>query len=54
MNSQADSGPIVDQVEIKIEDNYTARKLYDEILSSIAIRVPKIAEKHSNGRIRVL
>ena len=51
MNSQADSGPIVDQVEIKIEDNYTARKLYDEILSSLAIQVPKIAEKLATGKL---
>lgn len=51
MNSQADSGPIVDQFEIKIEDNYTARKLYDKILSSIAIQVPQIAEKLATGKL---
>ena len=51
MNSEADSGPIVDQFDMKIEDNYTARKLYDKILSSVAIQVPLIAENLAMGKL---
>ena len=39
MDKNADSGPIVSQVDIKIRRNFSARCLYDEILKAVSLQV---------------
>jgi methionyl-tRNA formyltransferase len=51
MDLGADTGPIVNQVKIKIKSHYNARNLYDEILNTVSCQVTQIAEDMVAGKL---
>ena len=52
MELDADSGPIVNQMDIIIEDYFDARLLYNKVLDAVSIQVPIIAEGLANQTIQ--
>ena len=52
MDQNADSGPIVSQIEIKIRPDSSARCLYAEILKAVSYQVLEIADELATGSIK--
>ena len=52
MEEGADTGPVVSQVDIEIRPNFSARRLYDEILKAVSFQVPRIAGDLVDGSLK--